>query len=85
MVAVPKPGGDTSLPKGYRPVSLLSCLSKVLERIVTDRLAHVLERSSMLTDQQFGFRKTFCQCCEPRSPEPEEDNHARTRHTGSIR
>ena len=58
VVAVPKPGGDTSLPKGYRPVSLLSCLSKVLERIVTDRLAHVLERSSMLTDQQFGFHKT---------------------------
>ena len=38
VMAVPKPGGDVSLPKGYQPISLLSCLSKVLERIVTVRL-----------------------------------------------
>ena len=41
VVAVPKPGGDASLPKGYRLVSLLSCLSKVLECIVIDRLTHI--------------------------------------------
>ena len=57
VVAVPKPGGDASFPKGYRPISLLSCLSKVLERVVTDRLTHLLESSSALTEQQFGFRK----------------------------
>ena len=43
VLAVPKPGGDPSLPKGYRPISLLSCISKVLERIVTDRLTFSLE------------------------------------------
>ena len=58
VVVIPKPGGDVSVPKGYRPISLLSCLSKVLERIVTDRLTYTLEHSSLLTDRQFGFRKT---------------------------
>ena len=58
VVAVPKPGGDVSLPKGYRPISLLSCLSKVLERIVTDRLTYFLETSCALSETQFGFRRT---------------------------
>ena len=58
VVVVPKPGGDLSLPKGYRPISLLSCLSKVLERIVTDRITYLLETSSALTEMQYGFRKT---------------------------
>ena len=35
VVAIPQPGGDIFVPKGYRPINLLSCLSKVLERIVT--------------------------------------------------
>ena len=58
VVAIPKPGGDASLPKGYRPISLLSCLSKVLERIVTDRITHIIESSSALSETQFGFRRT---------------------------
>ena len=58
VLAVPKPGGDPSLPKGYRPISLLSCISKVLERIVTDRLTFSLETRLQLSDQQFGFRRT---------------------------
>ena len=55
---VPKPGGDLSLPKGFRPISLLSCISKVLERIVTDRITFSLESRFQLSAQQFGFRRT---------------------------
>ena len=58
MVAVPKTGGDASLTKGYRPISLLLYLAKVLECIATDRLTHLLEHSTALTEHQFGFRKT---------------------------
>ena len=47
--AIPKPGGDLSLPKGFRPISLLSCISKVLERIVIDRLTFSLEARFQLT------------------------------------
>ena len=58
FLAIPKPGGDPSLPKGYRPISLLSCISKVLERIVTNHLTFYLETQLQLSDHQFGFRRT---------------------------
>lgn len=58
IVAVPKPGADLTQPKGYRPISLLSCISKVLERIVTDRLSFFLETRGLLSSVQFGFRRT---------------------------
>ena len=43
VLAMLKPGGDPSLPKGYGPISLLSCISKLLERIVIDRLTFSFE------------------------------------------
>ena len=58
VVAVPKPGGDLRVPKGYRPISLISCLSKLLERIVTSRLSFFLEGHQTLSDHQFGFRRS---------------------------
>ena len=57
VIPVPKPEGDLSTPKGYRPISLLPCLAKVLERIVTDRLTFFLETSSALSPSQYGFRR----------------------------
>ena len=58
VVAVPKPGGDVSLPKGYWPINLFSYLAKVLEGIVTVRLTYFLETSCALSKTQFGFRRT---------------------------
>lgn len=49
--------GDKSDPLNYRPISLLSCVSKVLEGIVFDQLYHHLESRSYLPDCQYGFRK----------------------------
>ncbi|KAL1447184.1 hypothetical protein WDU94_005572 [Cyamophila willieti] len=40
----------------YRPISLLSNFSKVLEKIVYYRLSFFLEGRKLLVDQQFGFR-----------------------------
>ena len=58
VVAVPKPGADLSVPKGFRPISLLLCISKALEHIITRRLTYYLERNSLLSPHQYGFRKT---------------------------
>ena len=57
VVAVPKPGRDPSSPSSYRPISLLSALGKLLERIITTRLTFSLESRGCLTSSQFGFRK----------------------------
>ena len=48
--------GDKTLADNYRPISLLSCFSKILEKIVYIRLSKFLERCDILTKFQFGFR-----------------------------
>ncbi len=40
----------------FRPITLLSCVGKVFEKIVSERLKYFLERSGILTKAQFGFR-----------------------------
>ena len=41
----------------YRPVSLLPCLSKILERIVYDRCYNFLKSKNSLYKRQYGFRQ----------------------------
>ena len=49
-----KPASDLA---SYRPVSLTSCLVKLLERILADRLYHLAESSNWFSKYQAGFRK----------------------------
>ncbi len=51
--------GDKSNVSNYRPISLLSSISKVLERCVQKQLRFYLEENNLLSDRQFGFRKSF--------------------------
>lgn len=41
----------------YRPICLLQVLSKILEKLIKNRLVHDLETSGFLHDAQFGFRE----------------------------
>jgi hypothetical protein len=50
-------GGDSLLPDNYRPISLLPNFSKILEKVVSNRLTIFLERHNLLAPQQFGFRQ----------------------------
>ena len=43
--------------KNYRPISVLSNINKVFERIVYNRLVTFFENHSILSDQQNGFRR----------------------------
>ena len=40
----------------YRPVSVLPCFSKILERLVFNRCIHYIDKYEILNDKQFGFR-----------------------------
>ena len=40
----------------YRPVSLLSCFPKILERLVFDRCVNFINNQEILNDRQYGFR-----------------------------
>ena len=48
--------GNKHLVQNYRPISLLSCLSKVLEKLIKSRLLKFLTKHKILYDLQFGFR-----------------------------
>ena len=43
--------------ENYRPISLLSNLSKLFERAMHTRLYDFFEKSNLFYDLQFGFRK----------------------------
>ena len=44
-------------PQNYRPVSLLSVVSKVMETITNRQIMNFLESNSILSTRQFGFRR----------------------------
>ena len=49
--------GAADLPGNYRPISVLPILSKILERAVHTQLIDYLERNTLLSNKQFGYRK----------------------------
>ena len=49
--------GNTKLFNKYRPISILPAFSKILEKIVCNRLLHFLESKHILYKHQYGFRK----------------------------
>jgi hypothetical protein len=49
--------GDKTDPSNYRPVSLLTSFSKVLEKALYIRLSEYINDNNLLIGQQFGFRK----------------------------
>jgi Reverse transcriptase (RNA-dependent DNA polymerase) len=49
--------GDPLLVDNYRPISLLSNFSKVLEKIMCKRLTQFLEDNRLISKNQYGFRK----------------------------
>ena len=48
--------GERDLRENYRPISLLSNLSKLFERAMHSRVYNFLENSGLFFDLQFGFR-----------------------------
>ena len=49
--------GDVQNLNNYRPISLLSSLSKILEKIVYKRLYSFFDRFNLFSNSQFGFRR----------------------------
>ena len=41
----------------YRPISLLSCLSKILEKVIKNRFINLFEKHEIFYDFQYGFRE----------------------------
>ena len=57
IIPILKPDKDSSKPESYRPIALTSCVCKILERMVNNRLIWFLETNNLLSKEQSGFRK----------------------------
>lgn len=49
--------GNKDEEKNYRPIAILSSISKVFEKVILDNLSSFLEQNKILPRNQFGFRK----------------------------
>jgi hypothetical protein len=47
--------GDTSLPSNYRQISLISCVGKVMERIIYKHVYNHLMQNKLIYQYQSGF------------------------------
>lgn len=57
IIPILKPGNDKNSTNGYRPITLLNTMAKLLEKIVNNRLIWFIEKSKILSSRQSGFRK----------------------------
>jgi len=52
--------GDKNSVNNYRPISVLSILSKIFERLMLNRLMTFINNNNILNMNQFGFRTNSC-------------------------
>lgn len=60
ILPILKPLKPETDPLSQRPISLISCPCKVMERLVNSRLSYFLESTSSFSSTQGGFRKRLC-------------------------
>lgn len=58
VIPVFKKGENNNI-KNYRPISLLSVFSKILEKVMATRITKFLEKFGLLSDSQHGFRGNY--------------------------
>ena len=60
VTPVPKEGKPQTSAEGYRPISLLPAIAKIMEAIIAEYLLGFFEDHGLLPDNQNGFRGGRC-------------------------
>ena len=58
MIPVSKNVGERSTAKNYCPVSLLSVVSNIFEKLVNNRIVNHLKKCDLFSDFQYVFRSS---------------------------
>ena len=56
IIPIPKPNKALTSTNSYRPISLLSCVAKLMEQLINKRLQFFLEQNNSFRTSQGGFR-----------------------------
>lgn len=56
ILAFPKPGKVQTSPANYKPISFLSLLSKIFEKIIYTLINAHLHDNNIIINEQFGFK-----------------------------
>nr|CAH0103241.1 unnamed protein product [Daphnia galeata] len=57
VIPLLKPDKPAETVNSYRPISLTSCIGKLFERLITNRLSWFVEKNNIIGPEQVGFRK----------------------------
>jgi len=57
IIMIAKPGKDHTIPTSYRPISLLSCLSKLVQKCELTRINTYLRIQERIPSHHFGVRQ----------------------------
>lgn len=52
---IPKPSSNLNTAKAFRPITLLNVMSKLLEKVINERLVRYLFENGKMSDRQYGF------------------------------
>ena len=59
IIPIYKKNGARTDPENYRPITLLSCVSKLFTSVLNDRLQHFILSNDLLSENQAGFRAGY--------------------------
>lgn len=57
VIPIQKPGNQFDNPNSYRPISLLSSISKLFEKVIKTKMDNHINTSNVIPLEQFGFRR----------------------------
>lgn len=60
VIAIAKAGKDQSTAEGYRPISLLPTLTKIINKAVLKKINKHVINNNIIPDTSFGFKKNSC-------------------------
>jgi hypothetical protein len=58
IIPILKPGKNKHSVDGYRPITLLNTMTKIMEKMVNTRLIWFLEKNKIIHEEQSGFRQS---------------------------